>query len=201
MEQLADNIFRIPPSEEPLSADVVIVNAEKRYYVFDVGAAPSAAAALNALDKPLCVILSHFHPDHTANLRHMSPQSVHQGEFTLQKTGIGTAVTESMVLRDRPLIRVLPFPSSHAKDSLAMEVDGTYLFVGDGIYSMMKQGRPAYNAGTLQQTIRTLRSSPARFVGVSHADPFLLPKEAVLKELEAIYALRDPQAPYIFVSE
>ncbi|MBQ7491947.1 MAG: MBL fold metallo-hydrolase [Clostridia bacterium] len=201
MKKLTGSIFWIPPSEDPLSADVVIADAKDRYYVFDVGADESTADILGALDKPICVILSHFHPDHVANLQQLAPQAVYQGRFTLQKTHTGAAIAEPVVLQEDPSIRVLPFPSSHAKDSLALEVDRTYLFVGDGIYSTMKQGRPAYNAGTLQQTIRTLRDSPARLVGVSHADPFLVPKNAVLKDLEAIYALRVPKMPYIFVSE
>ena len=198
---LSQDIFQIEPSEDPLSADVILVRGEHFDWVFDVGAGAEAAQTLREWSRPYRVILSHFHADHIGNLTRISPENVYQGKFTFQKTKIGTIVSRITEFYDGRKIRILPFPSSHAKDSLALEVDGAYLFTGDGTDCTVKNGRMVYNAGTLQQTIRTIEESPAYWIGLSHETPFLQPKEEVVAKLEAIYRRRNKQDPYISMDE
>ena len=75
-------IRRIPAVDAPLSADAFIIEGDARYYVFDVGASDVAHAAIAALDKPVWVILSHFHADHTANMARLSPEKILAGART-----------------------------------------------------------------------------------------------------------------------
>lgn len=201
MREIARGIIQIGPSEEPLSADVILVRGESRDWVFDVGAGEEALETLKSLERPWRAVLSHFHPDHIGNLSRLEPEEIYQGRFTWKKTGRGVVVSQPLSFEDGRTIRILPFPSSHAKDSMAMEVDGTYLFTGDGTDCTVKAGRAVFNTGMLQQTIRTIRESPARWIGLSHETPFLRPKQEVLERLEEIYRKRDPQESYICVDD
>lgn len=182
----------------PLSAEVVLLEGREHLWLFDVGASPDVLAQLQALPQKPRIILSHFHPDHMANWSKLDWDELYVGSYTYEKTGCGNIVKSSVFIDDGLKLRIFPFPSSHAKGSLALEVDETYVFLGDGIYSKAKQGRPAYNATLLKDGIDLLKQLKAPWLLLSHAEPFLQRKEDVLEMLEGIYAQRQQGCPDIF---
>lgn len=67
-EWLTGQVARLPAAEAPLSADVGLVQTDGMLWIYDVGASPAAADAINGLPGKKTVVLSHFHPDHMGNL-------------------------------------------------------------------------------------------------------------------------------------
>ncbi len=80
--KISDHISYIPASEEPLSADVVLINGAEYLYVFDVGNKEQVAEYLNSIPKKKRVILSHFHTDHMGNIGRVNWESVFFGANT-----------------------------------------------------------------------------------------------------------------------
>lgn len=195
--RLDDRLFYWKATEDPLSADVGVFEGRDGFWVFDVGSSPEAAACIQSLPGPKYVVLSHFHPDHTANLSKIAFDVLYQGRFTFRRTNVGEVV--EAVCTPEAGVRLFPLPSSHAKGCLGMEIGGKYAFLGDGTYCAMREGRPAYNVSLLAELLRTLRSLDAPWFLLSHDSAFVRKKEEVLAELEEIYARRDPKSAYIFV--
>lgn len=182
----------------PLSAEIVLIQGREHLWLFDVGASPAALESLLALPQKPNVVISHFHPDHMANLDKLAVDALYVGSYTYEKTGFGTLVREPILIDDGLKLNIFPLPSSHARGSLGLEINETYVLLGDAVYSTMKQGRPAYNATLLKDEIDTLKSLKAPYFLLSHAEPFVQKKEDVLTMLENIYAQRDPNSPDIF---
>lgn len=187
-------------SQEPLSADIGVLEGDRYTWIFDVGNGPEAADCIRSLPGPKRAVLSHFHQDHIGNWQEAEFETLYQGAHTFRYTGVGEIVRGSLTLEDGVPIRLFEIPSSHAKGCVGMEVDEKYAFLGDAAYCTAKntQGRLAYNANLLADELKVLRTLKAQYFLLSHNDPFVRPKEDVLAELEEIYALRDPQSPYIF---
>ena len=66
--KITEQISYIKSSDNPLSADVSLVDGQEYLYVFDVGNNEKVAEYLNAIPKKKRVILSHFHTDHMGTL-------------------------------------------------------------------------------------------------------------------------------------
>lgn len=196
---LDDGLFYWKATEDPLSADVGVFEGRDGFWVFDVGSSPEAAACIRSLPRPRRVVLSHFHPDHTANLPEIEFDALYQGRYTFRRTDMGQVV--EAVCEPEPGVRLFPLPSSHAKGCVGMEVDEKYAFLGDATYCTVQhaQGRPAYNATLLADELKVLHTLKAPYFLLSHDDVFVRKKADVLAELEEIYARRDPQNPYIFL--
>ena len=195
LRKLTENIAWLPATEDPLSADVGIVQSGDRLWIYDVGASREAAETINALPGRKTVVLSHFHADHAGNIGRAAWDELYAGPFTCKRLGVGTEVREDMIFEG---VRLFPLPSSHAKGCVGLAV-GEYAFVGDGIYSAAIDGKPAYNAGLLQSLIKTLKNLEARWLLLSHGEPFARDREEVMAELEEIYARRDKDSPYIYL--
>ena len=188
-------------SQDPLSADIGVLEGREYTWIFDVGSSPEAAGCIRSIPGPKRVVLSHFHQDHIGNWRDVPFDTLYQGAHTFRYTGVGEVVRDSLTLEDGVQIRLFAIPSSHAKGCIGMEVDEQYAFLGDATYCTAKhtQGRLAYNANLLADEIAVLRALKAPYFLLSHNDDFVRPKADVLAELEEIYALRDPQNTYIFL--
>lgn len=183
-EAVAPGIVRVPPQEEPLSADVFIVAGREGSYVYDVGSSEAALRALRALDGPVTVVLSHFHRDHTANLAALSPDEVLVGARTRRQLGRGTLVDGERLL-DGGRIRVLPCVSPHAPGCLIMVVDDTCALVGDLCYA-----RPGEGQGEARGMLRVLRKLPVRWIIQSHGrEVRLQERDELIRELRAYYGL------------
>ena len=188
-------------SQEPLSADIGVLEGDKYTWIFDVGNSPEAADCIRTIPGPKRVVLSHFHQDHIGNWKEVEFETLYQGAHTFRYTNTGEIVRGSLTLEDGVPVRLLEIPSSHAKGCIGMEVNEKYAFLGDATYCTAKntQGRLAYNANLLADELRVLRTLKAPYFLLSHNDAFVCKKEDVLAELEEIYARRDPQSPYIFL--
>ncbi len=197
MERIAEGICRLKATEEPLSADVFIIPGEKSNWFFDVGSSRDHLEGVLAVNDPRTIVISHFHPDHMGNLPEIPREELYVGRNTYKYTGTGTVVEKELTVEDGHSFRIMPFPSTHAKGSLALEVDGTYLFTGDGLDATMKNGAAVFNAGLLLEDIRLLERLDAKYVIQSHYEKFCVPKEEVLSELKEIYSLRQENSPYI----
>ena len=190
-EIISEKIHYIPASFAPLSADVGIVYEAGQTWLFDVGSSADAAAML---PEGCHAVISHFHQDHTGNLERVAPEELYVSKETFAHTHRGTVVQAELTVGG---LHIFPLPSSHAKGCLGLEVDGTYVFVGDALYGKEKDGCLVFNATLLKDEIDVLRGLQARWVLESHHMGDVRPKAEVLAELEAIYRLRQKNNPEI----
>lgn len=80
--KITEQISYIKASDEPLSADVILVEGKEYLYVFDVGNNEQVAQYLNSIPKKKRVILSHFHTDHMGNIGRVQWETVFFGVNT-----------------------------------------------------------------------------------------------------------------------
>ena len=185
MEPIAPRIRRIPAVDAPLSADAFIIAGDARYYVFDVGASDAAHAAISALDKPVWVILSHFHADHIANMARLSPEKILAGARTCKYVHGATLVDAPLVIRDGVEILVQPCVSPHAPGCLIATVDGEVTLLGDLAYA-----RPGVGQGEAKGMLNVLKTLDTQYFIPSHVkgDP-LQEKSVFLRDVKAYFAL------------
>lgn len=99
----------------------------------------------------------------------------------------------------KPLkLEILPMPSSHSKGSLALVVNDEYIFMGDSTYCRYIPKREGvedhveYNVQKLKEQIELLKSIKAEKCLISHEKRIMRPKKVVIRQLESIYAGRQP---------
>ncbi|MBU5478151.1 MBL fold metallo-hydrolase [Eubacterium sp. MSJ-13] len=199
---VTDYFSYITPTARPLSANVSVIESGKYLWVYDVGSHENIPEMLSEVSKQkskkIKVILSHFHPDHIANLQYIKWESLYQGKNTYKYTHIGEIV-ESEINVDEPDIklRIFPMPSSHAKGSLAFMVNDKYCLLGDALYPTHKGNKTVYNTGFLKEQIDILKNIAAPYVLISHREPFVQKKQAVITWLENVYSMREKNEPWI----
>lgn len=185
MIRLTPKICQIPAVSEPLSADVFIIEGDERYYVYDVGCNDEALEALSALDKPVTVILSHFHRDHTGNMSRFTPAETLAGARTCKYVDNATLVDAPLTIRDGVEIIVQPCVSPHVPGCLIATVDGEYTFIGDLHYA-----RPGTGQGEAKGMLNVLKTLDTRYFVVSHAQGSpLVEKDALLQSVKANFEL------------
>lgn len=188
----------IPPTDNPLSANVVLIRGDSFLWLYDMGASPDVASYIQEQGCSIRAVISHFHPDHMANISRLSCDEIYQGKNTYGYTHRGVIIDKEEWLTDGDLrLHLFPVPSSHAKGSLALEVNETWCFLGDAPYATRKNGRTVYNTSLLLEQIRLLKKIQAPYFLISHNEPFLQKKEDVMEWLEGIAALRKPTEAYI----
>ncbi len=197
--KIHDRIEYLPASENPLSADVVIVHGDTSDWVFDVGACDEAFSVIQSLKSTRNVVISHFHADHSTNVSRITYDKLYCGDFTAKKFADATAVTSVLSFDDGINIVLFPIPSAHSKGSIGMLVDKAYAFLGDATYCSMINGKPGYNAGLLQATIKALEGIDAEYFCLSHENGFIKKKNEVLENLKWIYKSRDSHEAYIYI--
>lgn len=196
--RINEKISYLPATENPLSADVGIIEGEKAVWLFDLGCGTAAEETINRIKKPKNAVISHFHPDHTANAEKVSLSEIYLGANTFKYLKRGKTVESDLFIEDGISLRIFLLPSSHAKGSLGLEV-GDYAFLGDAVYSTAKQGRPCYNSSVLKEEIAVLKNLSAKYFLISHDERFIRTKEEVIVELEEIYSKRDPKESFIWI--
>ena len=183
--ELEKNISYIEPTQNPLSANVVLIEGENNLWLYDVGnnpCVPQIISAFNTSNKKINVILSHFHADHIGNLDKISYSNVYQGRLTYKYTKTGEILENDLYFCDGNInLHIFPLPSSHAKGSLALEINEKRL----------------YNAGILKEEIEILKNIKAQHFMLSHRNPFDNSKDSVIRLLDGIYAKRKSGEPYI----
>ncbi len=198
IESICEYIQWLPSSKDPLSSDVFLIQGKEYNYIFDVGACEEARNWIQTIEKRT-LILSHFHGDHSGNMPHFPNDPVFLGKKTAEKVGHGNIVRETQLIHDGMQLEIIPLPSVHAKDSLALNVNHKYLLVGDALYGANIQGRHGYNVSVLYDTIRCLSSIEAEFVLKSHDSQLIYSMKEEIQRLETIYQQKIPGQPYIFL--
>ncbi len=187
---LSDRISYLPGREEPLSADVGIVEGDRYLWLYDVGCGEEVKREIldhiQKSGKEANVIISHFHADHLSNLQYIPIKNLYVSGHTLKYTKAGEVVAEELCLDDGIDLHIFNLPSTHAKGSLCLET-GDYCFVGDGTYCTAKDGKPGYNSQLLKGTIETLEKISAGTLLLSHFEGLARPKSEVLEELHSNY--------------
>lgn len=194
--RIADRVSYIKASDEPLSADVGMIDGDRFLWLYDVGNLPEVTAYLNSIPKPKCVVLSHFHTDHTGGLAGLKYEKLYVGQKTQKFLNAGEIATDDIYIDDGIKLHIFSLPSSHAQGSLGLEACG-YAFLGDGCYSGTKSGREVYNQGLLQAETEVLKSLEAHSFLLSHKTPFVRRRTSVVRWLEKIYSKRLKNEPYI----
>lgn len=189
--QISEKISYLASSEDPLSADVGIIRENGTTWLYDVG---DGEQYIKKTDDGYTVVLSHFHKDHTGNIDKVRAKELYLSKETYAHVGKGIVVSEDIYVGN---LHVFPLPSSHAKGCLGLEVDSTYAFVGDAIYSKAKDGCLIFNAQLLREEIAVLKGLKASVLLVSHYDGLVRKKEDVIAELEEIYRMREKSSSEI----
>lgn len=177
-------IRRVPPQAEPLSSDAFIIEGDAQYYVYDVGASDAACRAIAALDKPVTVILSHFHRDHTANLARLTLAETLVGARTRKQLRLGTLVDAPLVIRDGVEIVVQPCVSPHEAGCLIATVNGTHTLIGDLHYAMPGKGQ-----GEAKGMLNVLRGLKSTYFVISHATEPVVSREHLLRDIREQFSI------------
>ncbi len=209
---LTEQISYIPASKNPLSSDVILIEGEEYLYLFDVGNNEEVAAYLDAFPKKKKIILSHFHADHTGSIGKISFEEVYAGPimgkyyqyfvpgFEKEKEPEKyLTVTEPVKISDGVELEICPVPSSHAKGSLLVQVNGEYILLGDAFYSRTKDKKAVYNVQLLKEEIRLLNELTGDKVFLSHEKRPVKAKKGIVRFLEKIYEKREQNNPYISI--
>ncbi len=191
--RISDAISYIGASDNPLSADIGIIRREDGTWLYDVG---NGEKNIAGLDESYRIVLSHFHADHTGNIGRIRAESLYVSRETYDHIGRGEIVREDLRIGG---MHIFPLPSSHTKGGLGLEVDGEYAFVGDGLYSKVKDGFYVYNAQLLKNEIEVLGRLKASKLLVSHFAGLVRDRDEVIEELKLIYSKREKNSPEIRV--
>lgn len=195
--RISDNISYIEACEEPLSADIGIICVGEELFLYDVGRGESNIAGL---DGTYNVVLSHFHPDHTANLSAVKCKALYVSKETYKHVKERCNAKESIIVEsstDIGNIRIFPIPSSHAKGCLGLMVDDTYAFVGDALCGRVRAGYYTYNVQFLKEEIEVLKALKVDKLLVSHHKGLVVEKAKVIEGLSRIYDMRDKNSSEI----
>lgn len=197
IQEITDRIKYIKPSSNPCSSNVVIIEGDEHIWLYDVGRLEDTLEYLNSFHKPVNVVLSHFHGDHVENICKVKWNELYQGKRTFDYTNAGTVLENEVSFNDGIEIKLIPFASPHAKGAIALLADKDYLFIGDGTYPARKEEYRYYNVGKLKEVIDFLSEQQAKFVLLSHHEPFVQTRENIISKLKAIYDRREKGNPHI----
>ncbi len=194
---LTDRISYLPATFKPFCCDVVFIRGNDCTWVFDVGTGEKAAEAVNSVQGKKNIVLSHFHPDHIANLPHVSYENLYVSGYTKKYTFSGTVISNPTDFDD---IQIVPMPSCHAKGCLAM-ICGDYAFLGDGAFCKYKGEHHLYNQQVLKTMIEFLEALPCKYVALDHEENFIQHRRSVILIYKDIYSRRKPDEPFINVDD
>ena len=186
-----EKISYIECSDDPLSADIGIIRNGDAVWLYDVG---SDERAISELTGNYNVVLSHFHQDHTGNIGKLNIKEAFVSPETKRHVQMGTVADKDIYIGN---LHIFPLPSSHCKGCLGLEVDETYAFVGDALYSKFRDGYYIFNTQLVKDEIAVLKSLKAPYLLVSHFKGLIRRRDEVIAELEELYQHRDKNSPEI----
>ena len=179
-----EKISYIECSEDPLSADIGIIRDGDAVWLYDVG---GDERAITELTGNYNVVLSHFHQDHTGNMGKLSIKEAFVSHETKRHVQMGTVADKDIYIGN---LHIFPLPSSHCEGCLGLEVDETYAFVGDALYSKFRDGYFIFNTQLVKDEIAVLKRLKAPYLLVSHFKGMVRRRDEVIAELEELYSLR-----------
>lgn len=222
IKKIDESISYIPASMNPLSADVAFIKTENATWIFDAGSSDEAFDAISAVQGKKNIVLSHFHPDHTANITRLETDKLflfmsshtaryfrnfidgtHCGNVDNSNSDSGNnkpdvKIVDGTFKDESTGLKICTIPSSHAKGSLCL-VYKDYAFLGDATYCKEKNGSRVYNVQQLKAEISFIESLQCRYVCLSHDEKFVHEKQMILKLLKSIYDKRTENEPFISV--
>lgn len=190
-----EKISYIECSDDPLSADIGIIRNGDAVWLYDVG---SDERAISELTGNYNVVLSHFHQDHTGNIGKLNIKEAFVSHETKRHVQMGTVADRDIYIDN---LHIFPLPSSHCKGCLGLEVDETYAFVGDALYSKFRDGYYIFNAQLVKEEIAVLKKLKAPYLLVSHFKGMVRRRNEVIAELEELYHYRDKNSSEIKVKQ
>ena len=188
-----EKISYIECSDDPLSADIGIIRDGDAVWLYDVG---SDERAISELTGNYNVVLSHFHQDHTGNIGKLNIKEAFVSPETKRHVQMGTVADKDIYIGN---LHIFPLPSSHCKGCLGLEVDETYAFVGDALYSKLRDGYYIFNAQLVKDAIAVLKKLKAPYLLVSHFGGMVRCRDEVIAELTELYQHRGKNSQEIKV--
>ncbi len=180
---ICEYINFLPSSDEPLSADVFFIKGDKNTYIYDVGSNEQSYNEVEGVAGERAVILSHFHPDHTANMKRIVCDEIYLGRKTYEKLGRGIIVSDRIVIEDGLKLEIARFPSVHAKGSLVLTVNSEYTLIGD-LYYCAKD----CNKDVAREMLTAMKRLDTRYFVPSHCGKSpVVDKNKLISELEAYF--------------
>ena len=156
-----------------------LISAGDGYLLFDTGWAGTFPKLCKALGEKgvkfsdiRYLLISHFHPDHMANLKKVKSDEIYLGANTFKYVKRGNIVETDLFIDDGVKIHLFPLPSSHAKGSVGLEA-GRFAFLGDATYTTVKNGKVCYNSSVLKEEIGVLKNLSAKYFLISHDEKFI----------------------------
>ncbi|MBR3813454.1 MAG: MBL fold metallo-hydrolase [Spirochaetaceae bacterium] len=220
IKKIDESISYIPASMNPLSADVAFIKTENATWIFDAGSSDEAFDAISAVQGNKNIVLSHFHPDHTANITRLETDKLylfmsnhtakyfrniidgtHGGNVDNSNSGNNkpdVKIVDGTFKDESTSVKIYTIPSSHAKGCLCL-VYKDYAFLGDATYCKEKNSSRVYNVQQLKAEISFIESLQCKYVCLSHDEKFVHEKLMILKLLKSIYYKRTENEPFISV--
>lgn len=188
-QKIGASILYLPASEQPLSAEVYLIQGRKHTYLFDVGNNSQSLHVIQSLPSPPIAILSHHHTDHTGNTLKTNFEKIYVGEFTREKINVGTVVSELLTIDDGVILEIIPCPSVHTPGSLILNVNREFCLIGDLFFY-----KPPVSAVLARQMVEALAQVDTRFFVVSHSGTEnIFEKKRFLLELQKEFEMEESQ--------
>ena len=183
MNAIGKRIKYLPATNDPLSADVYLVDGDKYCYIYDVGNNENSLHYINQLGKEKIVILSHHHKDHTGNIADLYYRDLYVGKKTHESIGKGIIIEDKLTINDGVKIEIAHCLSPHTDGSLIITVDNEYTLIADLYFT-----RPPFDKEKAMKMIDSLRSIDTKYFVISHQeDGKVIPKDKLIVELTVYF--------------
>ena len=183
MNAIGERIKYMPATNNPLSADVYLIDGDKYCYIYDVGNNENSLHYINQLVKEKVVILSHYHKDHAGNIAGLHYRDLYVGKKTHESIGKGIIIEDTLTINDGVKIEIAHCVSPHTDGSLIITVDNEYTLIADLYFT-----RPPFDKEKAMKMIDSLRSIDTKYFVISHQeDEKVIPKDKLIVELTAYF--------------
>ena len=184
MYTIGEKIKYLPATNDPLSADVYLIDGDKYCYIYDVGNNENSLQYINQLGKEKVVILSHYHEDHTGNIEGIHYHDLYVGKKTHEVIGKGIIVKDKLTINDGVKIDVIHCTSPHTDGSLIITVDNEYTLIADLYFT-----RPPFDKAKALKMIESLKMIDTKYFVISHQeDEKVVLKGKLIAELTAYFS-------------
>lgn len=176
---ISTKIKYLPATNDPLSADVYIIDGDKCNYIYDVGNNEISLQHINQAGKEKIVILSHYHKDHTGNVDKIQYRDLYVGKQTREVIVKGTVIADILTIHDGVKIDVIPCPSPHTEGSLIVTVDNEYTLIADLYFT-----RPHFDKDKATQMLEFIKNINTKYFVISHQEnDKIVNKDRLIAEL------------------
>lgn len=181
MNTIGNKIKYLPAANDPLSADVYFIDGDKYCYIFDVGNNEHSLFQINQTKKEKIIILSHYHKDHTGNIKNINYRNLYVGKLTYETIEKGIIVNDEFTINDGVKIEVIPCTSPHTDGSLIINIDNKYALIADLYFT-----RPPFDKEKALKMLDILKNIDTEYFVISH-----LEEKKIVAKKELIIELSD----------